>query len=385
MNIYFITQTDFNINLDIATWMEMSRELGKKGCNVELIIPQFDSLPEIDQENVKYVFLPYPRVRFLASLIFQVSLFFYSLKSVLFRRCDLFLVDPLTVPTLIPFALLKTTGFIKPKFVLDVRSVPVDTYGFEGKIQQLRFGLSVYLAKYFFDGITVITELYSNKFAQDFNIQKEDMGVWTSGVSVERFNPDIKSSVRKKLNLEGKFVLMYHGGISESRGINYLIDAMEKLKKELPDTVLLLVGRESGDKIRKSIEEKELLENVVYTGAVNYDEIPEYISACDIGILPFPDSIWWRMSSPLKLFEYFAMGKPVILTDIESHRLFADEIRSVFLIDSNSPENIADGIKKVHNNKEKLSRVGIEGIELVMRKGTWKVQAEEFIKYANRI
>ena len=385
MNIYFITQTDFNVNLDIATWLEMSRELGRKGCNVELIIPQFDSVPKIDQENVKYVFLPYPRMRFITSLIFQISIFFYSLKAVLSGRCDLFLVDPLTVPTLIPFALLKKTGFIKSKFVLDVRSVPVDTYGFEGKIQQLRFDLCIYLAKYFFDGITVITELYLNKFADDFNIKKERMGIWTSGVSDERFNPKIKSSMRKKMKLEGKFILMYHGGISDSRGINYLFDEIEKIKTELPDTVLLLVGRESGDKIRQSIIDKDLLENVIYTGAVNYDEIPEYISACDIGILPFPDSIWWRMSSPLKLFEYFAMGKPVILTDIESHRLFAEEIRSVFLIDSNSPENIADGIKKAHNMREKLPKIGIEGIEIVKHKGTWKVQAEEFLKYANSI
>jgi len=385
MNIYYITQTDFNINLDIATWYEMAVELAKCGCKVEIIVPEFDNPPNINSSDVSFVFLPYPRKRFISSVIFQLSLFFYALKSVISGKCDIFLVDPFIVPSLLPLAILRKAGLLKSKFVMDVRSVPVDVFSLTDKLYRARFDLSVYLAKYFFDGITVITEIYREKFAFDYNIKKENMAVWTSGVCPEKFNPNVISSVKKELNIDDKFVVMYHGGISPSRGIMELIDAFEITREHYSDILLLLVGRGSEKEINIRVKEKKLSESVLYVNAVGYDKIPYYIKACDIGILPFPDSIWWRMSSPLKLFEYMAMGKPVILTDIESHRIMGKESESIFLINTNSPADIAEGIKKAYSMRERLPQIGKKGVDFIRKNGTWQAQAKSFLKYMERI
>jgi teichuronic acid biosynthesis glycosyltransferase TuaH len=59
---------------------------------------------------------------------------------------------------------------------------------------------------------------------------------------------------------------------------------------------------------------------VAVVAAVPMDEVPRYLAAADVGVIPLPDDTWWQVQSPMKLFEYLAMGMTVIATDIEAHR-----------------------------------------------------------------
>ncbi len=55
-------------------------------------------------------------------------------------------------------------------------------------------------------------------------------------------------------------------------------------------------------------------------GQQQFDDVPELLSECHIGIIPLPDRFQWKFSSPLKMFEYAASGLTVIATDIHCHR-----------------------------------------------------------------
>jgi len=385
MRIYFITQTDFDINLDIATWKEMSEALVKKGCTVNLILPKFKSAANIYKGKTQITLLPCPRIRFLSFPCFQLSVFFYCLVSAISGKYDLIIADSFSAITLVPLALLKKIGLLKLKIVLDIRSVPVDIYGLNGKIQEKRFNAAVWVAKWLFDGITVITNFYSKKISKDFDIDEKIIGIWTSGVAEEKFSPSIDSDIRKRFGISDKFIVMYHGGIAFSRGIDSLIYAIKALKNEIPDLILMLIGKGNDDEIRSIIKNEGIEDRVIFPGSVPYEEIPTYIKACDVGILPFPDSLWWRMSSPLKLFEYQAMEKPVILTNIESHREAAKDGKFLFLIPSNSVEDISDGIKKAYTMKDMLQALGHDGRKSILRNGTWEVQAQRLINYLKTI
>src|SRR3989338_6347500 len=145
MRIIWITQTDFNENLDIATWQEMAFELKKLGNKVKLLIPALKNKKSLSVENLDVSFLPYPRNFFLSSISFQFSLFFYLLFKVIFKDYNYVILDHYCVLTTFPFNILSKLRIIKTKFVLDIRSIPVDTFGIQDKIHILRFKLSIYL------------------------------------------------------------------------------------------------------------------------------------------------------------------------------------------------------------------------------------------------
>ena len=98
------------------------------------------------------------------------------------------------------------------------------------------------------------------------------------------------------------------------------------------------------EKLKELVITKKLESNVIINEPVEYNRVPIFIDTCDVGILPLSDIFWWKMSSPLKLIEYLAMGKPVILTDIEAHQQIINSENCEIFIDSCKPEDIRNGI-----------------------------------------
>ena len=95
-----------------------------------------------------------------------------------------------------------------------------------------------------------------------------------------------------------------------------IIIAQEKLKFE--KFVLFIVGDgDAYDDLIKIKEKYQLDSNLILAGKQPYDMIPQFIAASDICILPaYPDKKIMQDIVPIKIFEYMAVGKPVITTKL---------------------------------------------------------------------
>jgi glycosyltransferase involved in cell wall biosynthesis len=133
------------------------------------------------------------------------------------------------------------------------------------------------------------------------------------------------------------------------------------------------------------IEEAQLEDNVKLLGAVAYEDIPYYIALCDLGIIPFPPLIWWRVSNPLKLLEYLAMAKPVVLTDIEAHRQVIGTAKCGIFMPDNDPLSIKYAIMSAYKCREDLSRYGRFGRTIVRDKYSWSSQVQALMNYLARL
>ena len=105
--------------------------------------------------------------------------------------------------------------------------------------------------------------------------------------------------------------------------------------------------------------------------------MPAYVALSDVGLLPFPNLMWWRVSSPIKLMEYMAMRKPVIVTDIEAHREVLGEREMAIYVKDNQPESLAEGIMQAYHKRKTLKNPGRQARQLVESRYTWKKQAEK--------
>jgi glycosyltransferase involved in cell wall biosynthesis len=92
-------------------------------------------------------------------------------------------------------------------------------------------------------------------------------------------------------------------------------DLLGKLARALPQSTLLLIGP-SARQTAPALERLAGLPNVRWLGQKPYAELPRYVAAFDVGLIPYATNAYTRSCFPLKLYEYLAAGKPVVASGV---------------------------------------------------------------------
>jgi glycosyltransferase involved in cell wall biosynthesis len=147
----------------------------------------------------------------------------------------------------------------------------------------------------------------------------------TGAVDTDMFSPDpaARTEIRKLYSLDSP-VIGYVGTFQEWHGLAELIRAAARLLKRHPDTKFFMVGPYYKETQAK-VEAAGLGRSFVFTGPIAYVDVPKYINAADVLVAPYnPDKIESTeqvrkhgLGAPLKVYEYMAVGKPVITTDVK--------------------------------------------------------------------
>jgi glycosyltransferase involved in cell wall biosynthesis len=345
---------------------EIAEKLSQRNYDVSLVIPTTrkkiviskDKKFRVISAQMKFLPLISPAARCFLTALFLPLLIITKHPDYIIEEPDISILGFL--PTIILCKIKRI------KLVLDIRSVPVETFGFQGFMINLWFVVSISVCKNFFNGMTVITPLMKDELCCRFDLKIDRIGVWTSGVSMELFEPSISAScavnLKNMLGLSSKFIVFYHGKFSPSRGLIETVKAMKKLKAIYPNITLFLLG--SGpinDELKDLIKKEELVETVIIHDPVDQRDVPQFISMCDAAIVPLPNNQFWRYQSPLKLLEYLAMAKSTIVTDIPAHRSIIGENKCGIYFSSIIPEYIAAAIEYAYLNQMYLVEWGKTG------------------------
>jgi glycosyltransferase involved in cell wall biosynthesis len=381
MRIILINDTQFSRDLCKSAIISITKALLAEGHSVILIVPKIGKTKDYGLGR-NLVYMPTINIRILQTIMFVVNVFFYLIPKLFTFKPDIVLFGPFSFFPLLPFIILSKLGLIKAKFILDIRTLPADIYDFIRKLGKTVFEITLHCSKFLSNYVTVISPFMKEQICSQYRILPSNVAVWSSGVDPDIFNPLRVSSRLNLPFLEGKFVIMYHGVLSGQRGLQETICAIDFLHIEHPDIVFLILGDGWGKKILEDmITSLRLEKNVLLHKSVSYEDVPRFISACDVGILPFPNVKCWKVSSPIKLMEYLSMEKPVIITDIEAHREVVSYSPCGIFIPNNDPKMIAAGIIKAYNSRSFLREMGKTGREIIERNYTWKKQAENLTDF----
>lgn len=389
MKILWVLEKYFDIALDKSARLEMIETLTRNGHEVILLTGYKKNKRYFGLHNrIKY--LPSIKIRCFHFLTLSISIFLYTIILIIRWNPSVILCCSLSVFPLTFIRFIARILCRKTKFIADIRSIPVEVKSITSKLSECIFVLNIFLAKYFFDGVTVISPFMRKHVAEKYHIKEITIGIWSSGVNIEHFDP-IKldqhkiSVLKRELNLQDKFVVMYHGVLTPNRGLQETITAINLLHNSYKDIVFLILGDGVAKPIlQRLISDYQVNSVVRLIGVVPHNEIPYYLSVCDVGILPFPNLIWWRVSSPIKLMEYLAMGKPIIVTDIEAHRDVISSQKCGFTIPNNEPTEIRKAIMKAYKAyklRGKLLSYGRIGRDIARKRYTWQSQAAALENY----
>ena len=236
-------------------------------------------------------------------------------------------------------------------------------------------------------GLVAISHGLKKSF-QAVGMAEEKILVAPDAVDLARFAvKESSQECRKKLSLpQDKKIVLYTGHLYKWKGADVLMESSEFLSE---NTLVYLVGGTEEDvasykpSSRAQAEglKAESYKLVTFVGHRSHKEIPYWLKAADVLVLPnsAKEKISAIYTSPLKLFEYMAGGKPIVASDLPSLREILNENTAV-LVEPDNPEALAKGIEKVLKDGVLAGKIAQNAAEEA-KNYTWEKRAQNILTF----
>lgn len=198
------------------------------------------------------------------------------------------------------------------------------------------------------------TESIKN-FLLDYHVAKP-VEVVPNSIEVEKFrniSPEIKKEIKNNLGIkDDEKVLIYIGRMALEKNLAFMLQSYKIILKEKPATKLVIIGEGPELEALKSLAlQLGINKNVIFTGRIEYPEIPNYITIADIFIVTSTTEV-----RPLAIIEAFACGLPVVSLDVPWARdIIKDSVEGIL-----APQNAAKYSEKVIEllyNEDNLKKI----------------------------
>lgn len=296
----------------------------------------------------------FPLQLFSFSLVAAAWLFFrYGITGGL-RRAIIFSHDHIP---------LFFAGFIAPHLFYDIHDYPERNVLFRHVLQRAA-------------GFSVQTRSKVAALARDFGIPPERVVAWPNGTDVERFRDlEPREQAREQLGIPAdRLVVLYTGSLQTWKGVDVLVRAAALLPARFQTYIV-------GGAPHEIAPLKRLAPGaaVTFVGNRPWREMPLWLAAADILVLPNTgrEEISRSWTSPMKLFEYMASGRPIVASNIPSIREIVDET-TAFLAKPDDPRSFVAAIEAAANDGEGAA-LRARRAQAEAARYTWAARAEAIL------
>jgi glycosyltransferase involved in cell wall biosynthesis len=209
-----------------------------------------------------------------------------------------------------------------------------------------------------------------------------------NGVDPDRYSPDVDGSrIRNQYHLDGKIVIGFIGTFGKWHGAEILAESFGNLLQKYPKyqgrIKLLMIGDGiTMPLVKENIDKFEIKESCVLTGLIPQEEGPKYLAACDVLVAshkPNPDGTPF-FGSPTKVFEYMAMGKGIVASDLNQIGEVLKHDDTAWLVKPGDVESLMYGLKILIDDEHLRNRLGKAARQEVVSKYTWKEHTRKIIE-----
>ena len=264
-------------------------------------------------------------------------------------------------------------------FILEVNSpLPEEAKNFRGLANlPLAEGIAQLLMRDA-DGIVCVSEEVA-KWVESLRGHREGVWVIPNGVDHELFSPNGRHRPAG-LPQNGTPVIAFAGSFRPWHGIDDMLDAFKIfVDRTHSDAHLLLVG---DGPMRDEFEAKarafNLHDRVHITGMVPHAEVPQWLQGATMAVAPYPQLDHFYFS-PLKLYEFLALGLPVIATDVGQIRDVVPNGERGLLCPPGSPDALATAMEELVTNQDRSRVLGEAGRDWVLGHATWHHRVQDIL------
>ncbi len=235
------------------------------------------------------------------------------------------------------------------------------------------------------------TQLSVNNVAlRDYCVSRgaiaERVSVDYPGLDIEHFRqPTGVAKLRESMGIQpGEHVVIYMGTFFRFSGLDRVLNGFGKRGSKSPAVKLVLVGGgEQRIDLENLVDELDLTENVVFTGFVDYADLPRYLATADVAISPFQPQLVSHKALPWKVVQYVASGVPVVSTKLEGLMGLCPEGQGVLYV--NDLESIWETVDLLLSDKDKSRAVVESGLVVVKKNCNWTEQILKFERVVENV
>jgi glycosyltransferase involved in cell wall biosynthesis len=221
------------------------------------------------------------------------------------------------------------------------------------------------------------------RLLQEIGVAPERLTVSHNAIDPQWFDHERQNDpgLRERLGLKG-VVVGFVGTMNRWQGIPRFAEVIDSVLARQPDASFLFVG---DGEFRQALEDtcraKGQLQRVVFAGRQPHAKIPAFVAAMDIAVLLDSNTY----GSPMKIFEYWGMGKPVVAPSVEPVLEVLRDGETGLLIEPGNALQLADRIVQLAGDAALRERLGRAGRDYVRAHHTWRNNAEQIVAAHARI
>lgn len=357
-HLIWVTPNDLTTALDGATFLDTAQELRHTGWKVTLLC----GCPAGTQtvRGIAVHAIPSPDVYFFGQHIFHQRVLHFIKRQQ--PPADIVFFHQESGLWLLSLRLWrKLRGLRRPLLVMDTRSVYMPEKStrqqIKGMLRETYLKIINQAANLWTDGQTAITP----RIADLVQIPRPRLwGCWPSGVNLARFSP--AAAARTWPEPDQPLEIIYIGSTHYERNLLRLAKAVVEAQQAGLNFHLTIIGAGAQQEELKTFSQLHPHLLAVHE-AVPHAEIPQWLAGAHLGALPFPDEEKFRVSSPIKLFEYMASGLPVLATRIVCHTDVMHDQPFAFYAESSDVPGLLAALQKVWHARDTLPRVSQDAIQ----------------------
>ncbi len=238
-----------------------------------------------------------------------------------------------------------------------------------------------YLYYYHSSGIITVTSSFKSSIIKRFNIPDHKISVIYNGSNNKLFKSNIKSKLLvKKLGLENKFIFGYAGTIGVSHAIDFILNCTKEIYEFDKRIHFLFIGSGAEfENIQLKIKKNNLI-NVSLLPSVKKNEIPEYISIFDCGLVNLKKFDGYLKVIPSKIFELAAMKKPILLGVQGESKLILKKYNAGLTFEPENKIEFIQSCKNLFNKDLKYYETGLDKLSYDFDRVILADKMYEFIK-----
>ena len=199
-----------------------------------------------------------------------------------------------------------------------------------------------------------------------------------NGVDCDLFDPEVTTDeIRHKYGLMNKIVVGYVGNFAKIHKLDFLVRTASTVAQSVPNIHFLLVGEYLDEKLIELARDYGVTDRFTVTGRISHEQVPSYLKAMDFCVLPSTLSYM----SPMKIYEYMAMQKPVIAPfGNSSIEAVIVPNKNGLLFEAENEDSFINAIIQLATDLEKVQELGTEARRFVQSKYTWYYQTQSLLR-----
>ncbi|MDX1411833.1 MAG: glycosyltransferase family 4 protein [Nitrospirales bacterium] len=225
------------------------------------------------------------------------------------------------------------------------------------------------------DRVICVSDQLKNHLVTKWGILAEKIIVLSNGVDVEQFQPDhnVRNEIRQTLGIEDNPLILFVGNFYEWHDVRTVLASFPDVLTFYPNARLVLVGDGS---MRESMEKYSvdlgISHAVDFTGLIPHRDVPRYMTAADIAVVPYPRMDQGNWLSPLKLFEYMASGRAIVASAVGQVESIIRHEKNGLLVSAGNTKAMADAILRLIEDKDLRVDLGRQARDDAVQNHSWE-------------